>query len=58
MNSVPTVAPIPDVENISTKEDANNGHEISKMSTDGIPHLGNGWRKHSVEEGNNNENKN
>jgi hypothetical protein len=56
-NSVPTVAPVPNAENTSTKEDANKGHDVSKMSTDEIPKLGNGGNAGSVEEGSNNEKK-
>jgi RHS repeat-associated protein len=34
--SVPTVAPIPGVKNISSKSDADKGHAISELSTDNI----------------------
>ena len=56
-NSVPTVAPVPNAYNTSTKEDATKGHAIDKMSTDGIPKLGNGGVKNSVELGSNNKGK-
>ena len=56
-NSVPTVGKVPGAEDTSTKEDANKGHAIGEMSTDGIPKLGNGGRPATVEQGCNNEKK-
>ena len=56
--SVPTVAPIPGVKNVSSQADADKGHAIGDLSTSGInPKGGAGTQtKKPVEEGNNNEN--
>lgn len=61
LNSVPSVAPIPGVKDISTEEDKLKGHAIKPMSYDLIPTLGNGPQNPDkvnppIQQGSNNEN--
>jgi hypothetical protein len=60
-NSVPSVAPVPDAENLSKifpSDDANHGHDIGKMSDSHIPDIGNPGTesKKPIEQGSNNSN--
>ena len=55
-NSVPSVERVPGAKDISTKDDADKGHAVKDMSTDGIPKVGNGGDTKSKEQGSNNGN--
>ena len=54
-NSVPTVGLVPGASNTTDKKDAFKGHAVGEMSRTGIPGLGNGGDRRTIEQGSNNE---